>query len=309
MKVIVTSSDAEINNAISHNLSSIQGIVISFIETTDDFIEALILDDYDVIISDYLFDGIDIWQLTKLINSKQLVKHALPVYLISETCSTEIPPILANAHHFRLTTLKELSKALHSLESLQCKRGQIRASIIVIEDDEDASDIVCEALKGDYDVDKAPNGEQGLALWKEKRHDLILLDYMLPGLKGDEVLSEVMEIDENQPIIVLTAFDRPEYNKEFLLNGAGQYLRKPYSLTDLRAQCISLLSKSTLLHQDRYYHQKQTKIKELVTKLELALRSGCNTDVWRIIDDIKANLPSDLSDDEQSKLWESVSLL
>lgn len=308
MKAIVASSDYEISNAISNQLRNVTGVSISVIETTDDFIEALKGDEYDVIISDYSFDGVDIWQLTKLVNSKQLAKHALPIYLLTETCGTEIPPILAKEHHFKVISLNDLTEVLHNAEKFgysRGQRGQLRASILVIEDDDDALDIVCEALKSDYDIDKAQDGEEGLSLWKKKRHDLILLDYMLPGRKGDEVLLEIMDIDKNQPIIIMTAFDKPEYNKDFILNGASQYLPKPYTLADLRAQCLSLICKSKLIYQDYYYEQRQSKLRSLVYELERELEGSDKEKTRRIIETIKMNLPHNISEDEQSKLWDS----
>ncbi|MBD9363823.1 response regulator [Methylomonas fluvii] len=309
MKVIVASSDYEISNAITNQILGVESTSTSVIETTDDFIEALKSDEYDFIVTDYSFDGTDIWQLTKLINSKQLVGHAVPVYLISETCDTEVPVILAKEYNFQTISINDLVETLqmaHCTGYVRGQRGQVKASVLVIEDDEDASEIVYEALKSDYDVDRATDGELGLALWKKKRHDLILLDYMLPGRKGDEVLSEIMDVDKNQPIIVMTAFDKPEYNKDFILNGASQYLPKPYTLMELRAQCVSQINKAKLIYQDYYHDQKQKKLRNLVNELERELTVSNIEKARRIIDAIKINLPHSLSEDEQARTWNSV---
>jgi DNA-binding response OmpR family regulator len=233
----------------------------------------------------------------------------VPVYLISETCDTEVPVILAKEHNFQTISINDLVETLqmaHCTGYVRGQRGQVKASVLVIEDDEDASEIVYEALKNDYDVDRATDGELGLALWKKKRHDLILLDYMLPGRKGDEVLSEIMDVDKNQPIIVMTAFDKPEYNKDFILNGASQYLPKPYTLMELRAQCVSQINKAKLIYQDYYHDQKQKKLRNLVNELERELTVSNIEKARRIIDAIKINLPHSLSEDEQARTWNSV---
>lgn len=310
MKVIVASSDYEISNAITKQFLGVASASTSVIETIDDFIEALKSDEYDFIVTDYSFDGTDIWQLSKLVNSKKLVRHALPIYLISETCDTEVPLILAKEHHFHVTSMADLVENLqmaHSAGYVRGRRGQVKASVLVIEDDEDASEIAFEALRSDYEVDTVPDGEQGLALWKKKRHDLILLDYMLPGRKGDAVLSEIMDLDKNQPVIVMTAFDKPEYNKDFILNGASQYLPKPYTLMELRAQCGSQLNKAKLIYQDYYHDQKQKKLSNLVCELERELKGSNIEKARRIIDAIKLILPQSLSEDEQARIWSSVS--
>jgi DNA-binding response OmpR family regulator len=310
MNIIVASSDQEVIDSIIEQINGLLSPKITVVESTDDFIEELKNGKYNCIVADYFFDGIDIWQLSKLVNSKQLVRYAVPIYLISETCDTEVPLILAKEHHFHATSIIDLLEALQIADKAGYAPGQrnsARASILVIEDDEDASEIVYEALKGDYDVDRALDGEYGVALWKKKRHDLILLDYMLPGLKGDEVLSEIMELDKNQPIIVMTAFDKPEYNKDFILNGASQYLPKPYTLMELRAQCVSQINKAKLIYQDYYHEQKQKKLRNLVYELERELRVSNIEKARRIIDAIKINLPHSLSEDEQARAWNSVS--
>jgi DNA-binding response OmpR family regulator len=309
MKIIVASSDNEISNTIADQFTA-SGIQanLSVVEVTDDFIEELRSDNFDFIITDYSFDGIDIWQLSKVINSTQLAAHALPLYLIKETCDTEIPLILAKEYLFQITPLMELPHTLQAAYQHNHNTGYLRGpvptdkpNILVIEDDEDAAEFVYLALKDSYDIDRTIDGEQGLALWTKKRHDLVLLDYMLPVIKGDEVLARIMAVDKNQPVVIMTAYDRPEYNKNFLLNGASQYLPKPFTLADLRTQCATIINKAKLIYQSHYTDMKINNLTNLVYELDHYLNNNNFEKARRVMASIKVILPNNLTEDDQLK--------
>ena len=305
MKIIVASSDNEIITAISNSFAACSA-KLSVVETTDDFIEELKSDNFDFIIADYSFDGIDIWQLAKLMNSTQLVAHALPLYLIEETCDTEIPLVLAKEYLFQIMPLIQLPQTLKAAYQHNHDKGYLRGpapsdkpTILLIEDDEDAAEFIHLALKDNYKIDRAIDGEQGLALWKSKRHELVLLDYMLPGLKGDEVLARMMTIDKNQPVIVMTAYDRAEYNKNFLLNGASQYLPKPFTLVELRTQCATIISKAKLIYQIHYTDTKFNTLSNLIHELNNHVNNTNSEKAKRVMASIKAILPNNLTEDDQ----------
>jgi DNA-binding response OmpR family regulator len=307
MKIIVASSDNEISHAIANQFAAWDiSAKLSVVESTDSFIEELQSDNFDFIVADCSFDGIDIWQLAKLINSTQLAAHALPLYLIKETCDTEIPVVLAKEYSFQIIPLKELAQTLQITHTHNNNKGYLRGpvpsdkpTILVIEDDEDAAEFAYLALKDSYSVDRVNDGEQGLAQWTEKRHDLVLLDYMLPGFKGDEILKRIMEIDKNQPVIVMTAYDRSEYNKNFLLNGASQYLPKPFTLVELRKQCATIINKTKLIYQIHYTDTKFNKLSNLIYELDHYMNNNKNKEAKRVMESIKIMLPNKLSEDDQ----------
>jgi len=159
--------------------------------------------------------------------------------------------------------------------------------------------VVYQALRDSYEIDMATDGIQGLMLWKTKRHNLILLDYMLPGLKGDDVLYEIMEVDKNQPIIVMTAYDKPDSNQNFILNGASQYLPKPFLLDDIRRQCQIIINKSKLIYQTHYSEMKFTKLSSLVYELDHYLNSNNIEKAKRVMATIKTVMPNKLTEDDQ----------
>ena len=108
--------------------------------------------------------------------------------------------------------------------------------ILVVDDEADITALVAYHLaKASYRVTTAANGRDALRAAREERPDLIVLDLMLPGLSGYEVLAELRRQDETKDIgvIVLTARkDEPDRIKGLSL-GADDYLAKPFSPKEL----------------------------------------------------------------------------
>lgn len=296
MKIIIASSDSDIVNVIPKAFNRTQLLVVNQL---DDFMTALKTGTYNFIVTDYYFDGIDVWQLAKLINSTKLAPLRLPIHLIKESNETNIPLILAKEHGFQVTATDDLYSVL-SVEFAE-KRYSAKSSILVIEDDENAADVVFCALRDHYDIDICTDGLSGLQTFIDKRHDLVLLDYMLPGLKGDEVLLEIMSVDEFQPVIVMTAFDQPENNREFILNGASQYLTKPFSINELRFQCGQAIAKSKLIVQSTYHELRLREIRTLIDSLESQVNQNQKQAMMTTMSKLKLILPINAIDDELSQ--------
>lgn len=111
-----------------------------------------------------------------------------------------------------------------------------QAKIIIIDDVPENLELVCELLQNKgYMVYTAKNGEQGLIEIEKIKPDLILLDILMPGLNGFEVLSKLKENIEtsNIPVIFLTAIDDIEKRIKGLELGAVDYITKPFQEYDL----------------------------------------------------------------------------
>ncbi len=109
--------------------------------------------------------------------------------------------------------------------------------ILVIEDDSDAAEVLeAYLLRECFLVNIAADGYQGLrqfALWKP---DLILLDMMLPGIGGNEVLQAVRR-ESDVPVIIVTAMGDAEDRIGALRFGADDYVCKPYHPGEVIARC------------------------------------------------------------------------
>lgn len=118
------------------------------------------------------------------------------------------------------------------------------AQILIIEDTNDIQDIVRNLLSSQYKVISAYSGTEGLLLFHEQGADLILLDIMLPGLAGDEVLAEIRS-ESDVPVIIMTALSEKKRISDYLLAGANDYVTKPFDLDELSARItVQLRSKN-----------------------------------------------------------------
>lgn len=106
-------------------------------------------------------------------------------------------------------------------------------TIMIIDDDLHIGNLLEEALtiKG-YGVSRAYSGTEAVILLEKQRPDLVLLDLMLPGLSGEEVLPQIKDI----PVIVMSAKTDIDGKVELLLNGAVDYVTKPFSVKELLAR-------------------------------------------------------------------------
>jgi signal transduction histidine kinase len=117
------------------------------------------------------------------------------------------------------------------------------ARILVVEDNEDMNRFVCEALAPDYEVHAALDGRIGLELARSVKPDLIVCDFMMPEMSGDELVRAVRadpEIDAT-PILILTARNDSTARIDVLRAGANDYLLKPFFQPELRARADNLV--------------------------------------------------------------------
>ena len=113
--------------------------------------------------------------------------------------------------------------------------------ILVIDDDVHISDMIEEALtKEGYSILKAYSGTEAMYVLSKTSPDLILLDLMLPGLSGEELLPKIKDI----PVIVISAKLDVDNKVRLLLDGAADYITKPFDLSELKARIIVALRSS-----------------------------------------------------------------
>ena len=106
-------------------------------------------------------------------------------------------------------------------------------NILIVEDDKDIHNLIKEVLiKENYTPIDAYSGTEAILLIEKVKIDLILLDLMLPGLNGEEVIQIVKDI----PIIVISAKTSIEDKVNVLLNGANDYITKPFDSKELLAR-------------------------------------------------------------------------
>jgi two-component system, OmpR family, response regulator len=122
--------------------------------------------------------------------------------------------------------------------------------ILVIEDDPDISRMLDLNLRNEgFAVSVEGDGESGLARLARERHDLLVLDLMLPGIDGLKVCRAVRERAEYLPIIIVSAKSAETHRVLGLELGADDYLAKPFSLPELVARVRAVLRRMEAAEQ------------------------------------------------------------
>ena len=114
-------------------------------------------------------------------------------------------------------------------------------TIAIIDDDVHIGNMIEEVLQGEgYNVIRAYSGTEALYLFENNHPDLVLLDLMLPGLSGEEVLPHI----QNIPVIVISAKIDVDSKVDLLMSGAADYLTKPFDTKELVARIAVQLRKA-----------------------------------------------------------------
>lgn len=116
--------------------------------------------------------------------------------------------------------------------------------ILIVEDEEKLNRMIELELKYEgYETGKTLDGRTGLDMALSGGYDLVLLDIMLPGLNGLEVLRRIRKENERLPVILLTARDTTMDKVSGLDSGADDYVTKPFAIEELLARIRTALRK------------------------------------------------------------------
>ena len=122
---------------------------------------------------------------------------------------------------------------------------------VVVDDEDSLTDLLSMALRYEgWDVRVASDGQKALAITREFRPDVIVLDIMLPDIDGMQVLSRLRADNVQTPVLFLTAKDALDDRIAGLTIGGDDYVTKPFSLEELVARLRGLIRRSTLSSLD-----------------------------------------------------------
>lgn len=117
--------------------------------------------------------------------------------------------------------------------------------ILVAEDEIDLNNIISKYLKkNSFSVDSVYDGKEALNFLKYSNYDLVILDIMMPQLNGFEVIKNLRIINNNTPILLLTAMDDTENKVKGLNLGADDYLTKPFNFDELLARIKAIIRRN-----------------------------------------------------------------
>ncbi len=120
-----------------------------------------------------------------------------------------------------------------------------KIKILIIEDDADISNLLRRiAGESGYETRQAFSGTEGLLYIKQEEWDLVLLDLMLPGMSGENVLAEIRR-DKFMPVIIISAKTDKDDKLEALRIGADDYITKPFDIDEAAARINAQLRRFT----------------------------------------------------------------
>lgn len=133
-----------------------------------------------------------------------------------------------------------------------------KPKILIVEDEEKIARVLeLELTYEGYETGKAHDGLEGFRLFQEKTWDLILLDVMLPGISGIELLRRIRTVNTGVAVIMLTAKDSVEDKVSGLDLGANDYITKPFQIEELLARIRAGLRMSQLQLQNQAHSHAQ----------------------------------------------------
>lgn len=139
--------------------------------------------------------------------------------------------------------------------------------ILIVEDDEIINNLICKILtKEGYEVKQAFSGTEGRLLLNMFNFELVLLDLMLPGMKGEDLINEI-RIKSNVPIIVISAKISSLDKVNALKLGADDFVSKPFDVYEVIARVEAQLRRYIDFSEDKK-ENKVFKYKELVLNRE-----------------------------------------
>ena len=145
----------------------------------------------------------------------------------------------------------------------QAEMGEKMIKILIAEDEEPIANLIKMNLRrAGYQCIWAADGEQAADLMDQEKFDLILLDIMLPGINGYELMDYARTLE--MPVIFLTALGSTENKVKGLKMGADDYLTKPFEIVELLARVEAVL---------RRYHKTETMLNVFDVVIDAASRS------------------------------------
>jgi len=151
--------------------------------------------------------------------------------------------------------------------------------VLIVEDEKKVARALRDGLEAEhYDVRVASTGEEGFFLLNHEAFDLVILDLMLPGRDGLEVLATLRKRELDTPVLILTAKDTVDDRVHGLDVGADDYLVKPFAFSELLARIRALLRRGRpdpvlkLQHGDLTMDLPTRKVARAGTPVELTMK-------------------------------------
>ncbi|WP_045860266.1 two-component system response regulator [Teredinibacter purpureus] len=200
---------------------------------------------------------LDGWRLARLVRCGALNCNAsMPIIVLTDVWSQRIAEVTAREYGVnRLLAYSDVSAIAEEVGKCLSDRPSKfnKPRLLVIEDAADTADLIRRVLDRQYRIDVVDNGEDGIQLWKQYRHSLVLLDYMLPNMSGEEILKIILAINAEQAVVLMTAHSSRNLAEKIMLLGATDFLPKPFRTEQLRHVCELAVRREDFMLSNRQF--------------------------------------------------------
>jgi len=256
---LVIIKDVAIRKRISQTLEA-SNISVVQAPNSKVAIDVLRTSQVDLVITEVDIGTVDGWRLARFIRTGILTSHEnLPIILVADNYCERIAETTARMFDItRVISYSELDLivevATQAAQGINCLNEL--PHILVIEDTQDTANLVKRMLKNKFVIDLAEDGFIGIEKFKQNSYDLILLDIMMPGMTGDEVLEVLLELKPQQIIIAMTAHGTIDLAELMLTKGASDYIQKPFKAEQLRKICDIAAKREDFLISHQQFSSK-----------------------------------------------------
>ena len=254
--IIIILQEGAARRRVSTSLRQAGHIVVEA-ANSNEAIDHLRTDHVELVITEVKIGQIDGWRLSRLIRSGVFTSaHTLPILLVTESYCERIAETTARMFGInKVISFDDLDTIPRAVSDLRNGNDSLNTlkRILVIEDTEDTANLIVRILKNRFRVDLAANGMEGIEKFQSTTYDIILLDIMMPGMSGEEVLDKIIEMNPSQVVIAMTAHGTINLAELLLRNGASDYITKPFKSDQLRSVCdIAAMREDFLVSTEQF---------------------------------------------------------
>lgn len=219
----------------------------------------------DLIISDTFIGQMDAWRLVRMVRANLFgVPSDTPYILITDTHCEHIAKTTASAFAINHVVAAEHLDRLPDLVVAFSDSNEPvdnRMSVLVVEDDPDIAELASRLLKNNYRVQVANTGTLGVEKFKAGKFDIVLLDVQLPEMSGGEVLKHILAVNAQQAVVIMTAHGSTELAEQLLIDGAVDFISKPFKGEQLRKVIAIAAQRENYLVSNSQFEDKVKTIK------------------------------------------------
>lgn len=139
-------------------------------------------------------------------------------------------------------------------------------NILVVEDDNDINKLLCDIIQNSgYIPQSAYSGTEAMIYLERQKWDMVLLDLMLPGMTGEEILTKISE-EIPVPVMIISAKSEQQVKIDALRTGADDYITKPFDIEEVSARIDSHLRRYRLMSQSS--STKELRLKDICVDID-----------------------------------------